>query len=122
MPLILQFGPAYNVVSRGLRKFAQTAKDINQVFGPNAPDIGSKEYHEVRGHNPDGSPYTDPVSQGVPVSIVSDAMNSQTPDVTYDPYTESILAEMMSSQQIESRRESAPRFIRPKKKKKLLYK
>ena len=42
--------------------------------------------------------------------------------VTYDPYTESILAEVMSSQQTESKLESAPRFIRPKKKKKLLNK
>ena len=42
--------------------------------------------------------------------------------ITYDPYTESILAEVMSSQQTESKLESAPRFIRPKKKKKILYK
>ncbi len=56
------------------------------------------------------------------VDYVGDKLNSQTPDVTYDQYTESILAEVMSSQQTESKLESASRFIRPKKKKKLLYK
>lgn len=53
---------------------------------------------------------------------LAEAMAEQDLSVTYDPYTESILAEVMSSQQTESRLESAPRFIRPKKKKKLLYK
>ena len=53
---------------------------------------------------------------------VGDVFNSQTPDVKVDLYTESILAEVMSSQQTESKLESAPRFIRPKKRKKLLYK
>ena len=46
-------------------------------------------------------------------------MNPQTPDVVVDKYTESILAEVMSSQQTESKLESAPRFIRPKKKERL---
>ena len=41
--------------------------------------------------------------------------------ITYDPYTESILAEVESSQQTERKLESASSFIRPKKKKKLLY-
>ena len=53
------------------------------------------------------------------MDYVGDKFNSQTPDVTYDPYTESILAEVMSSQQTESKLESAPRFIRPKRKKRL---
>lgn len=53
---------------------------------------------------------------------VSDTLNPQSPAVVVDTYTESILAEVMSSQQTESKPESAPRFIRPKKKKKLLYK
>jgi hypothetical protein len=48
-------------------------------------------------------------------------MNPQSPDVVHDKYSESILAEVMSSQQTESKRESAPRFIRPKKKKDLRY-
>jgi hypothetical protein len=39
--------------------------------------------------------------------------------IVYDPYTESILAEVESSQQTESKLESAPRFIRPKKNKRL---
>jgi len=55
--------------------------------------------------------------QSAVMDYVGDKINSQTPDVTYDVYTESILAEVMSSQQTESRLESAPRFIRPKKKK-----
>jgi len=122
MALIQQFRPAVTVVYRVLRQGVQTGKDVFPVFGPGAPDIGSKEYHEQRGHNQDGTPYSEPVLDGVPVSIVSDAMNPQTPDITYDKYTESILAEVMSSQQTESKLESAPRFIRPKKKKKLLYK
>ena len=53
------------------------------------------------------------------MDYVGDKINSQTPDVTYDVYTESILAEVMSSQQTESKLESAPRFIRPKRKKRL---
>lgn len=122
MALIQQFRPAVTVVFRVLRHGVDTGKNLLPVFGPGAPDIGSKEYHEVRGRNPDGSPVADPVMHGVPVAIISDAVNPQTPDVTYDKYTESILAEVMSSQQSESRLESAPRFIRPKKKKKLLYK
>lgn len=56
------------------------------------------------------------------IDYLGDKMNSQTPDVIVDKYTESILAEVMSSQQTESRLESAPRFIRPKKKEELLYK
>jgi len=56
------------------------------------------------------------------MDYLGDKMNPQTPDVTVDKYTESILAEVMSSQQTESKLESAPRFIRPKKKEKLLYK
>ena len=52
---------------------------------------------------------------------LASAMNPQSPDVVHDKYTESILAEVMSSQQTESKRESAPRFIRPKKKKDLRY-
>ena len=48
-------------------------------------------------------------------------MDPQTPSVVHDKYSESILAEVVSSQQTESKLESAPRFIRPKKKKKLLY-
>ncbi len=55
--------------------------------------------------------------QSAVMDYVGDKISSQTPDVTYDPYTESILAEVMSSQQTESKLESAPRFIRPKKKK-----
>lgn len=122
MALIQQFKPAVTVVFRVLRQGVDTGRRAFPVFGPGAPDIGSKEYHEQRGHEQDGTPITEPVMDGVPVSIISDAMNSQTPDVTYDKYTESILAEVMSSQQTESKLESAPRFIRPKKKKKLLYK
>jgi len=60
--------------------------------------------------------------QSAVMDYVGDKLNPQTPDVTYDLYTESILAEVESSQQTESRLESAPSFIRPKKKKKLLYK
>jgi len=56
------------------------------------------------------------------MDYVGDKLNSQTPDVTYPTYTESILAEVMSSQQTESKLESAPRFIRPKKKKRLYRK
>ena len=119
MPLLLQFGPAFSVVNRGLRKFLDTGRRVHEVFS--GPDIGSQEYHQERGFNKDGSVY-DPSHNAVPDSIVNDAKNEQTPDVVYDPYTESILAEMMSSQQIESKRESAPRFIRPKKKKKIIYK
>lgn len=52
---------------------------------------------------------------------VAEGMAEESRFVTYDKYTESILAEVMSSQQTESKLESAPRFIRPKKKKKLLY-
>jgi hypothetical protein len=52
---------------------------------------------------------------------VAESMSEQSAYITYDKYTESILAEMMSSQQIESRLESAPRFIRPKKKEKIIY-
>lgn len=52
---------------------------------------------------------------------IAEAMAEQDLSVTYDPYTESILAEVMSSQQTESKLVSAPSFIRPKKKKKLLY-
>lgn len=48
-------------------------------------------------------------------------LDPQSHDVVYDKCTESILAEVMSSQQTESRRESAPRFIRPKKRKKIIY-
>jgi len=122
MALIQQFRPAVTVVYRVLRQGVQTGKDVLPVFGPGAPDIGSKEYHEVRGHEQDGTPISEPVLDGVPVSIVSDAMNEQTPDVTYDLYTESILAEVMSSQPTESKLELTPRFIRPKKKKKIIYK
>jgi hypothetical protein len=50
---------------------------------------------------------------------VAESMAEQSRNVTYDKYTESILAEVMSSQQTESKLESAPRFIRPKKKKRL---
>ena len=53
---------------------------------------------------------------------VADTLDPQTPDVAVDKYTESILAEVTSSQQTESKLESASRFIRPKKKKELLYK
>lgn len=53
---------------------------------------------------------------------VADKLDPQTPDVVVDMITESILAEVKSSQQTESKPESAPSFIRPKKKKKLLYK
>jgi len=53
---------------------------------------------------------------------VSEGLAEASLDITYDPYIESILAEVESSQQTESKLESAPRFIRPKKKKKLLYK
>ena len=50
---------------------------------------------------------------------VAESMSEQSAYVTYDKYTESILVEVMSSQQTESRLESAPRFIRPKKKERL---
>lgn len=53
---------------------------------------------------------------------VAERMAEQSRSITYDKYTESILAEAMSYQQPKSKRESAPRFIRPKKKKELLYK
>ena len=55
------------------------------------------------------------------IDYLGDKMNPQTPDVVVDKYTESILAEVMSSQQTESKLGSAPSFIRPKKKE-LLYK
>ena len=122
MALIQQFKPAVTVVYRVISRGISTGKDLLPVFGPGAPDIGSKEYHEVRGYNQDGTSVQDSSVDGVPVQVVSDAMNEQTVDVTYDKYTESILAEIKSSQQIESKLESAPSFIRPKKKKKSLYK
>ncbi|MBA7543187.1 hypothetical protein ES705_35517 [subsurface metagenome] len=50
---------------------------------------------------------------------IGDKLNSQTPVVTYDKYTESIVAEVMSYQQPKSKLQSALKFIRPKKKKKL---
>ena len=53
---------------------------------------------------------------------MAEGMAEESLGITYDPYTESILAEVESSQQTESRLESAPSFIRPKKKKELLYK
>ena len=53
---------------------------------------------------------------------VAERMSEQSAHITYDKYTESILAEIQSSQQIESKLESAPRFIRPKKKKEIMYK
>jgi len=52
---------------------------------------------------------------------VADKLDPQTPDVVVDIITESILEEVVSSQQAESNLESAPRFIRPKKKKKIIY-
>lgn len=55
------------------------------------------------------------------MDYLGDKLNPQTPDVVVDKYTESILAEVMSSQQTESKLGSAPSFVRPKKKKKLLY-
>ena len=53
---------------------------------------------------------------------VAERMAEKSKSITYDKYTESILAEAMSYQQPKSKRESAPRFIRPKKKKERLYK
>ena len=53
---------------------------------------------------------------------VAERMAETSRHITYDKYTESILAEAMSSQQPKSKPVSAPRFIRPKKKKKSLYK
>ena len=52
---------------------------------------------------------------------IAEGLAQESLNITYDPYTESILAEAMSSQQPKSRRESASKFIRPKKKKELLY-
>ncbi len=46
---------------------------------------------------------------------VSEGQLEHSLNVTYDPYIESILAEVMSSQQTERKLESAPKFIRPKK-------
>ena len=58
------------------------------------------------------------VATDLAVGYVSERMGEISKDITYDKYTESILAEAMSYQQPKSKRESAPRFIRPKKKKK----
>jgi len=119
MALILTYGPAYSIISRGIKKMLDTSRRVKQLV--DGPDIGSAEYHRERGYNPDGTRY-DPNHRVIPHEIIHDAMNSQTPDVVYDKYTMSILAEAMSYQQPKSKRESAPRFIRPKKKKELLYK
>ena len=48
-------------------------------------------------------------------------LDPQGPDIVHDKYSESILAEAMSYQQPKRRHESAPTFIRPKKKKVLVY-
>lgn len=62
------------------------------------------------------------VATDLAAGYVSERMSEISNHITYDKYTESILAEAMSSQQPKSKLESAPRFIRPKRKKKLLYK
>ena len=62
------------------------------------------------------------VATDLAAGYVAERMADQGRHVTYDKYTESILAEVMSSQQTERKLESASSFIRPKKKKKLLYK
>ncbi|AXF52221.1 MAG: hypothetical protein [Circular genetic element sp.] len=56
------------------------------------------------------------------IDYIGDKMDPQTPGVTYDRMTESIVAEVMSYQQPKSKLQSAPKFIRPKKKKKIIYK
>lgn len=61
------------------------------------------------------------VATDLAVGYVSERMAEQGRHITYDKYTESILAEAMSSQQPKGKRESAPRFIRPKKRTSLSY-
>lgn len=56
------------------------------------------------------------------IDYVGDKLNPQTPDVTYDQYTESIVDEVMSYQEPQSNSQSARKFIRPKKKEKIIYK
>lgn len=118
MALILTYGPAYSVISRGIKKMLDTSRRVKRLV--DGPDIGSPEYHRERGYNPDGTRY-DPNHRIVPQEIIRDAENPQTPDIVYDKYTMSILAEAKSYQQPKSKRESA-QFIRPKKRKKKSYK
>lgn len=119
MTFLIVYGPAYSLISRGIKKNLDTARRVKKLV--EGPDIGSPEYHRERGYNPDGTRY-DPNHRVVPQGIIHDAVNPHTPDVVYDKYTMSILAEAMSSQQPKSKPESAHRFIRPKSKDKLLYK
>lgn len=118
MALILTYGPAYSIISRGIKKMLDTSRRVEKLVS--GPDIGSPEYHRERGYNPDGTRY-DPNHRIVPQEIMRDAENPQSPDIVYDKYTMSILAEAMSYQLPKSKRESASKFIRPKKKKELLY-
>ena len=61
------------------------------------------------------------IATDLAAGYVSERMAEMSKHITYDKYTESILAEAMSSQQPKSKRESASKFIRSKKKKELLY-
>lgn len=61
------------------------------------------------------------IATDLAAGYVSERMAEQSKHITYDKYTESILAEAMSSQQPKSKRVSASRFIRPKKKKSSVY-
>ena len=49
------------------------------------------------------------------IDYVGDKMNPQTPGVTYDRFTESIVAEALSYQEPKSKLQSARKLIRPKK-------
>lgn len=59
------------------------------------------------------------IATDIAAGYVAERMAEKDRHVIYDKYTESILAEVMSSQQTESKLESAPSFIRRKKRKQL---
>ena len=62
------------------------------------------------------------VATDIAAGYVSERMAEISKHITYDKYTESILAEAKSYQQPKRKLESAPRFIRPKRKTSSLYK
>jgi len=112
---------------------------IQSMYGPSSVDISQHINKPITKENAMRAVGTVSAFAGGPLSLtlrlflyqplkyalidyLGDKVNSQTPDVVVDKYTESILAEVMSSQQTERKLESAPRFIRPKKKERLYRK
>lgn len=110
------------------------ATAMNQIYGTRAVSISQHINKPVtlsnamRGVSAAGSFAGGPAAIAVKIFIlqplkhalidyVGDKINSQTPGVTYDRFTESIVAEVMSYQEPKSRQQSASKFIRPKKKK-----